>query len=116
MFMEELAAWRPDREIHIVWDNLNTHTSAKWVDFNRAQGGRFHFHYTPKHASWVNQVECFFSIFARRVLEHASFSSREDFLWKAQTFLARWNEHEAHPFRWLFAGYPQADLARQRAD
>lgn len=115
LFMEELASWRPDRELHIVWDNLNTHAEPKWQDFNRAHGGRFHFHYTPIHASWVNQVESFFSIFGRRVLQHASFSSPEDFLWKARTFLARWNEHEAKPFRWLFGGYPQAELARQRA-
>jgi transposase len=115
-FMEELASWRPNREIHIVWDNLNTHAEPQWQDFNRAHGGRFHFHYTPIHASWVNQVECFFSIFTRRVLEHASFSSQEDFVWKARTFLARWNQDEAQPFRWKFGGYPsQAELAHPRA-
>jgi transposase len=115
-FMEELASWRPGREIHIVWDNLNTHAEPQWQDFNRAHGGRFHFHYTPIHASWVNQVECFFSIFTRRVLEHASFSSPEDFVWKARTFLARWNQDEAKPFRWKFGGYPsQAELAHPRA-
>ncbi len=115
-FMEELANWRRDREIHIVWDNLNTHAEAKWRDFNRAHGNRFHFHYTPIHASWVNQVECFFSVFTRRLLDHASFSCPEDFVWKARTFLARWNQREARSFRWRFAGYPsQADLDRARA-
>ena len=115
-FMEELARWRPDREIHIVWDNLNTHSAAKWEAFSNAHGGRFHFHYTPIHASWVNQVECFFSIFTRRVLRHASFSCPADFAWKARTFLAHWNQHEAKPFRWLFPGYgPPSELDRQRA-
>ena len=114
--LEELAQWRPNQEIHIVWDNLNTHAASKWADFSRAHGGRFHFHYTPIHASWVNQVECFFSIFARRVLKHASFSSVPDFLWKARTFLAQWNEHEAKPFRWAFTGYPlQTGIDRQQA-
>ncbi len=105
-FMEELAAWRPNGEIHIVWDNLNTHAAPKWEEFNKMHGGRFHFHYTPIHASWLNQVECFFSIFSRRVLRRGDFSSPEDFTWKGRTFLGRWNEHEAHPFRWTFTGYP----------
>jgi len=115
-FMEDLASWRPGRKIHVVWDNLNTHAEAQWQDFNRAHGSRFHFHYTPIHASWVNQVECFFSIFSKRLLERSSFSCPEDFVWKARTFLAHWNQHEAKPFRWRFAGYPsQAELARVRA-
>jgi transposase len=105
-FMEELARWRPNGEIHVVWDNLNTHLGERWEDFNRRHGGRFHFHFTPIHASWVNQVECFFSILARRVLRHGDFSSIEDFEWKLKTFLVEWNEHEAHPFRWTFTGYP----------
>lgn len=115
-FMEELAQRRPEGEIHIIWDNLNTHAESTWQDFNRAHGGRFHFHYTPIHASWVNQVECFFSIFTRRVIKHASFSSVEDFIWKAQTFLVHWNQYEAHPFRWVFSGYPpQVALENQKA-
>jgi transposase len=114
-FMEELAKWRPNQDVHIVWDNLNTHAASKWEDFSRAHGGRFHFHYTPIHASWVNQVECFFSIFGRRVLKHASFSCVPDFVWKAQTFLAHWNQYEAKPFRWTFTGYPlQTGLDRLR--
>jgi transposase len=115
-FMEELAKWRPDRDIHVVWDNLNTHSASKWEAFSKAHGGRFHFHYTPIHASWVNQVECFFSIFTRRVLRHASFSCRAEFMWKARTFLAHWNQHEAKPFRWKFAGYrARVELEQQQA-
>jgi transposase len=105
-FMEELATWRPTGDVHIVWDNLNIHAASRWEDFNRKHGGRFHFHYTPIHASWLNQVECFFSIFSRRLLRSGDFSSVSDFLWKGRTFLSRWNEHEAHPFRWTFSGYP----------
>ncbi len=115
-FLEELAQWRPTGEIHLVWDNLNTHAESRWQEFNRTQNGRFHFHYTPIHASWVNQVECFFGIFTRRLLDHSSFSCPEDFVWKARTFLAHWNQHEAKPFRWCFAGYPsRADLDRTMA-
>jgi transposase len=115
-FMDELAKWRPSGEVHVVWDNLNTHLDGpdnRWEEFNRRHRGRFHFHYTPIHASWVNQVECFFSILSRRVLRHGDFSSIEDFEWKLRTFLAEWNLREAHPFRWTFTGYPlQVDMRR----
>src|SRR5690606_21107086 len=40
--------------VYVVWDNLNVHTGKRWEDFNERHGGRFHFLYTPKHASWVN--------------------------------------------------------------
>jgi len=105
-FMEALAVWKPTDEIHIVWDNLNIHAAPRWEEFNRRHGGRFHFHYTPIHASWLNQVECFFSIFSRRVVRLGDFSSPSDFTWKGRNFLSRWNEQEAHPFRWTFTGYP----------
>ena len=48
---------------------------ARWSDFNRRHGDRFILHYTPKHASWVNQVELFFSILQRQCLRDASFCS-----------------------------------------
>jgi transposase len=106
-FMDELAQWRPKGDVHIIWDNLNTHVSPDvWEAFNQAHGGRFHFHFTPIHASWVNQVECFFSIFQRRVIRRGNFSSTYDFAWKAKAFLAQWNEREAKPFKWTFTGYP----------
>lgn len=105
-FMEELAAWRPAGEVHVIWDNLNTHLGPRWEEFNQRHDSRFRFHFTPLHASWVNQVECFFSILARRVLRRGDFSCLEDFDWKLRTFLAHWNACEAHPFRWTFTGYP----------
>lgn len=114
-FMDELARWRPHGEIHVIWDNLNTHLGERWEEFNRRHGGRFHFHFTPLHASWVNQVECFFSILARRVLRHGDFACIEDLEWKLRTFLVHWNEHEAHPFRWTFTGYPLQVAARRVA-
>ncbi len=106
-FMKELATWHPEGDVHIIWDNLNTHCGDYWTqEFNEEHGGRFHFHYTPLHASWVNQVECFFSILTRRVLRRGDFCSRYDFAWKMKTFIQQWNNHEAKPFRWRFRGYP----------
>ncbi len=78
--MRKLAKHYPKGEIHIVWDNLNIHhegPSKRWTEFNKKQGKRFHFHYTPLHASWVNQVELFFARVQRRVLRFASFDSVE---------------------------------------
>ena len=57
-FMEALVQAYPAKHIHVVWDNLNTHydgPSKRWTEFNTRHQLRFHFHYTPIHASWVNQ-------------------------------------------------------------
>ena len=75
-------------------------------------GDRVHFHFTPLHASWVNQIECWFSLLARRVLRHGSFTSAGALGAAVVAFLCRWNDHERRPFRWTFTGYPlQTGLA-----
>lgn len=108
-FMEELARRYPEGKVHIIWDNLNIHFDGKdsrWTEFNQRHGGRFHFHYTPLHASWVNQIECWFSILQRRVIRHNSFESLEALDEALLTFIGYWNSHERKPFRWTFKGYP----------
>lgn len=102
-FMDELAARYPSGDVYVVWDNLNVHTGERWNEFNRRHGGRFHFVHTPKHASWVNQVEIWFSILSRSVLRHASFASKRKLEDTVRAFIGRWNR-EAHPFRWTFRG------------
>lgn len=102
-FMEELAKQYPRGQVYIVWDNLNIHTGKRWEEFNRRHAGRFHFVYTPKHASWVNQVEIWFSLLSRGVLRHASFPTRQDLERSVRAFIRQWNQ-EAHPFRWTFRG------------
>lgn len=75
-FMDDLAELYPKGDVYVVWDNLNIHYDGKakrWRRFNERHGNRFHFVYTPKHASWMNQVEIWFSILQRRVLQHATF-------------------------------------------
>lgn len=103
-FMERVAKQYPTGNVTIIWDNLNIHHGDAWEAFNRRHGGRFRFVYTPIHASWVNQVEIWFSLLARRVLKHASFANPDDLLQAVDAFVAHWNEHEAHPFRWTFRG------------
>ena len=108
-FMRKLAKHYPKGDVHIIWDNLNIHhegPSERWTKFNEKHGGRFHFHYTPLHASWVNQVELFFARVQRRVLRYASFDSVEHLSTEVMGFIAHWNQHERRPYRWKFRGYP----------
>lgn len=107
--MEAVAKQHPGKQIHVIWDNLNIHHDGpdqRWRKFNRRHRGRFHFHYTPIHASWVNQIEIFFGILHRRVLRHGVFDSLDELDRAIEAFIAHWNRHEAHPFRWTFKGYP----------
>jgi transposase len=104
-FMEALARKYPDRQIYVVWDNLNIHYDGKdsrWTNFNARHDGRFHFVYTPKHASWMNQVEIWFSILQRRVIRHGDFVSPEAQRRRILGFIRCWNRDEKHPFRWTW--------------
>jgi len=105
-FMEEVARRYSGVEVHVVWDNLNIHKGKRWERFNKRHGGRFHFHYTPLHASWVNQIELFFGIVQRKVPRLGSFRSRQKLRSAVEEFIAHWNQELRHPFRWTFAGYP----------
>ena len=117
-FMEELARRYPTGDVYIVWDNLNIHYDGRderWTRFNERHGGRFHFVYTPLHASWVNQIEIWFSILQRRVLRHGSFSTVAEPTRRIMSFIAQWNRYECHPFRWTFRGQFQQDESRLAA-
>lgn len=106
-FLEDVAARYPDTQVYVVWDNLNIHKEGKtkrWSTFNLRHGRRFHFVYTPLHASWVNQVEIWFSILQRRVLRHGSFTGYAELKRAVLGFIGRWNRIDAHPFRWTFSG------------
>ena len=65
---------------------------------------RIRFVYTPKHCSWLNQVEIWFSILARRVIRRGSFTSKEDLRRKILNFIEYFNEVLAKPFKWTFTG------------
>ena len=61
--------------------------------------------YTPKHSSWLNQIECWFSIITRRFLnKRASFKSVEELEKGIQRFIEFYNEHMAKPFKWTYSG------------
>jgi len=65
---------------------------------------RIRFVYTPKHCSWLNQVEIWFSILARKLLNRGSFSSIDNLRDKLNRFIVYFNENLAKPFKWTYGG------------
>ena len=105
-FMNEIVAAEPEREIHVVLDNLNTHKPKedRWLK----RHPRVHFHYTPTYSSWLNQVECWFSILSRQALRGASFTSPQQVRQAIDRFVQAYNRNAA-PFEWKkTAVYPSA--------
>jgi len=103
-FMDAVAERYPDGNVYVIWDNLNTHKGERWTEFNLRHGGRFHFVYTPIHASWLNQVEIWFGILSRRILRYGEFRSQADLRERILGFVEHWNTWEAHPFNWTPRG------------
>lgn len=62
------------------------------------------FHYTPKHCSWLNQIEIWFSILMRRRIKRSSFDSEGDLASKILDFIAYYNDTMAKPFKWTYKG------------
>ena len=87
-------------EVHCVLDNASYHKTAeiqKWL----SEHPRFHFHFTPTHASWLNQAECWFSILSRKALRRGVFDSKEALSQAILDFVSYWNAR-AHPFNWVY--------------
>lgn len=120
----------PDmRQYHWVVDNLNTHWSlevcllvAGWcgiqVSPKELKTGKQRraflsdpdhehvFHFTPLHGSWLNQVELFFSVLARKFLKRGDFTSPAEFEARINRWLQRYNRQYAHPYKWTYTGEP----------
>ena len=76
--------------------------------FLRQPDHRITFHFTPKHASWLNQVEIWFSILMRKLLRRGNFATKKDLRTKIEQFIAYFNATMAKRFRWTYAGKPLA--------
>lgn len=106
-FMNETIVAYQDKEIYVVLDNLNTHKPKhdRWLQRHK----NVHFFYTPTHASWLNQIEIWFSILWRRALRGASFTSPCQVRKAIDDFVAVHNETAA-PFEWKAANVHPGSL------
>jgi transposase len=135
-FIEKTLEIYPNyKKYHFVSDQLNTHKSetlvrliAKYSNDNQDLGEKgksgilqsmqtreaylcnshhkIVFHYTPKHCSWLNQIEIWFGILMRKVITRGCFISKEDLKEKILTFIEYFNETMAKPFKWTYRGKP----------
>jgi transposase len=112
-FMNRVVAEHPGRELHVILDNLNTHKPKddRWLK----RHPNVHFHFTPTKASWLNQVEIWFSILAAKALAGASFSSRKELMTHINAFIAAYNV-DAKPFLWTKSEVHQKRLKPCFAD
>ena len=96
-FMNSVIKDYPDREIHVVLDNLRTHKPKhdRWLP----QHKNVHFYYTPTHASWLNQVEIWFSILWKKALRGGSFTAVYYVRKLINEFVEVYNETSV-PFKW----------------
>jgi transposase len=97
-----------DRALHFVVDNYATHKRRDVLDFVASFGGRAQLHFTPTHASWLNQIELWFGVLNRQLLHRGNFTSREDLAQKVEAFISHYNQSDAHPYRWTYTGQPRA--------
>jgi transposase len=133
--IEQTIDTDPDGRWIIISDQLNIHQSASLVELVADRCGieedlgekgkkgilesmesrkefledanhRIQFVYTPKHASWLNQVEIWFSILTRRLLRRGSFPSLEQLQARILSFIEFFNKTMAKPFKWLYTGRP----------
>ena len=104
-FLADLVAQTPEGlDLHCIADNLSAHKTDKVAEFLVAHP-HVHLHYTPTHASWLNQVELFFSILERRLLRRGEFASTEELADRIIAFIKDYNRRAA-PFRWTYDGRP----------
>ena len=112
-FMNRVVVEYPGREIHVILDNLNTHKPKR--DMWLARHRNVHLHYTPTHASWLNQIEVWFSILSRAALKGASFTDPKEVREAIDAFVSVYNKN-AHPFEWRKAEVHQTTPKAKYAD
>lgn len=104
-FLDQLDAELPvveGQQIVAISDNLSTRGTQEVQDWLKAHP-RWSFAFTPTHASWLNQVEIFFSILVRRLLKHGIFTSEADLAEQMLAYIETYNQ-TARPFKWTYTG------------
>ncbi len=104
-FLDHLDAEIPvveSQQIVAISDNLSTRGTQEVQDWLAAHP-RWSFQFTPTHASWLNQIEIFFSILVRRLLKHGIFTSETDLAEQMLAYIETYNQ-TAKPFKWTYTG------------
>jgi transposase len=97
-FLRQIARTYPDQDLHLVMDNYSAHKHANvkaWLD----QNPRISVHFTPTHASWMNMVECWFSMAERQAIHRGTYRSVRELNTKIRAYIDGWNDR-CHPFAW----------------
>jgi transposase len=97
-FLKKAVKPHADKEIHVVLDNLSTHSTPEvkaWLEKNP----NVQFHFTPVGSSWLNQIETWFGIITRQAIRRGTFSSVKVLIRRIQDYIANWNSN-AEPFVW----------------
>ena len=97
-FLKKVVKPHIDKEIHVVLDNLSTHTTPEvyaWLEKNPY----IHFHFTPVGSSWLNQIEIWFGIITRQSIRRGTFSSVKVLIQQIRDYITHWNT-SATPFVW----------------
>jgi transposase len=109
---ESLVRWIAERE-GIPQDALGTKGKSGILRSMKTRAAFLHdsthrivLYYTPKHASWMNQVEIWLSILVRKLLKRGNFCSLNNLKEQILAFIAYYNRTMAHPFRWTYQGFP----------
>ena len=112
-FMNRIVAHYPDTELHVVLDNFVTHKPKhdRWL----ARHPLVHFHYTPTHASWLNQIKVWFSILTQAVLRHLSATNPKQVCQAIDRFTDARNEHPT-PFEWTKTVVRPGSLKQRYSD
>ena len=100
--LEEEIPVLEGKKIVAITDNLSTRGTEnvnRWLEAHP----RWSFQFTPTHASWLNQIEIFFSILYRRLLKHGIFTSEQDLAQQMLAFIETYNQ-TAKPFKWTYTG------------
>jgi transposase len=129
-FIKELVSQYPeDQKFHFIQDNYSTHSTPqlcqlvaelcrvslpelktkedrrRWL---MQSDKRIVFHYLPTHASWLNQIEIWFSTLSKKLLKRLNVSSLQELKNKIVKFIEYYNDKLAHPYKWTYTGIPLA--------